>query len=124
MADDSGGRIGASHGYGPLDKDAAGQLTVRYSLVDDNQAVQVGPIDWESLWSKTTLAGQTGLPALRYALTAAQEPELWSWLPSIGDTLFQILFPVREVQVSLLSAPLFSGIRIPVPVAIGYGSAS
>ncbi len=86
-----------------LDKDAAGQLTVRYSLVDDNQAVQVGPIDWESLWSKTTLAGKTGLPALRYALTNAKEPELWSWLPSIGDTLFQILFPVREVQDRLLA---------------------
>ena len=86
-----------------VDKSLLGQLTIRYSLADDDQAVQVGPIDWESLWSKTTLAGQTGLPALRYALTAAQEPELWSWLPSIGDTLFQILFPVREVQDRLLA---------------------
>ncbi len=86
-----------------VDKSSLGQLTIRYSLPDDDQAVQVGPIDWESLWSKTTLAGKTGLPALRYALSNAKEIELWSWLPSIGDILFQILFPVREVQDRLLA---------------------
>ena len=86
-----------------IDRSAVGQLTIRYSLADDDQAVQVGPIDWQSLWSKTTLAGKTGLPALHYALTSAQEPDLWPWLPSIGDTLFQILFPFREVQDQLLT---------------------
>jgi len=86
-----------------FDKNSVGQLAVRYSLADDDQAVQVGPMDWESLWSKTTLTGKKGLPALRYALTTAKEPELWSWLASVGDTLFQILFPVREVQDRLLA---------------------
>ena len=78
-----------------FDKNSVGQLAVRYSLADDDQAVQVGPMDWESLWSKTTLTGKKGLPALRYALTTAKEPELWAWLASVVDTLFPILFPVR-----------------------------
>ncbi len=86
-----------------FDKNSAEKLTIRYSLPDDDQALQVGPVDWETFWSKTTLAGKKGLPALRYALTNAKEPELWSWLPSVGDTLFQILFPLREVQEQILT---------------------
>ncbi len=86
-----------------IDRSAVGQLTIRYSLADDDQAVQVGPIDWESLWSKTTSLGKWDFRRFRYALSNAKEPELWSWLPSIGDILFQILFPVREVQDRLLA---------------------
>jgi len=86
-----------------FDKTAAGKLTVRYSLPDDDKQLQVGPLDWESIWSQTTLAGKAGLPALRYALTGANETELRSWLPSVGDTLFQILFPLREVQEQILT---------------------
>lgn len=48
-----------------FDKPAPGKLTVRYSLPDDDKQMQVGPLDWESIWSKTTLAGKTGLPAVR-----------------------------------------------------------
>ena len=86
-----------------FDKTTAGKLTVRYSLPDDDKQIQVGPLDWESIWSQTTLAGRTGLPALRDALTSANQTELAPWLTSIGDTLFQILFPLREVQDQVLT---------------------
>ncbi len=86
-----------------FDKSAAGKLTVRYSLPDDDKQVQVGPLDWESIWSQTGLAGKTGLPALRCALTSATQSELLPWLSSVGDTLFQILFPLREVQDQVLT---------------------
>lgn len=86
-----------------FDKSQAGKLTVRYSLPDEDQETEVGPLDWESIWSKTALAGKTGLPALRDALTSATQSELLPWLTSVGDTLFQILFPLREVQDRLLA---------------------